>query len=208
MDKEVEHLRYDCQERFINYRTTENFNKTIEYKYTSWQDETKIDPNIFISTHNIIDVDYSLEVFYDPDAEKEVVEIKKKLLEEGDKICDSVKTFEIFSFQKMRISDICFVNEEKKKKGRVISIIYLIVWAIFFTLGFSSISDLFLIPKKGKASFKFTKIVSGDKRYRANYMENDGISGYDNSMNLRGVDGLKGDGDDKKEMLISLKEYY
>ena len=108
----------------------------------------------------------------------------------------------------MRISDTCFVNEEKKKKGRVISIIYLIVWAIFFTLGFSSISDLFLIPKKGKVSFKFTKIVSGNKRYRANYMETDGISGYDRSMNLRGIDSLKGNGDDKKDMLISLKEYY
>ena len=36
MDKEVEHLRYDCQERYINTRVNENFNKTIEYKYASW----------------------------------------------------------------------------------------------------------------------------------------------------------------------------
>ena len=28
----------DCQEKRVEKRVTENFNKTIEYKYDSWQD--------------------------------------------------------------------------------------------------------------------------------------------------------------------------
>ena len=169
MDKEVEHLRYDCQERYINTRVNENFNKTIEYKYASWQDDTKIDPNLFISTDDVIEVDYSFQVIYDPEAKKEVDEIKNKLLEEGDKICDSVKTFETFQCQQMKNSDVCFIIEANKMKSKATSIFYLIICAIFFTLGFSSISDLFLIPTRSYLSFMFTKVVSGEKKYRANY---------------------------------------
>ena len=107
----------------------------------------------------------------------------------------------------MKNSDVCFVNEAKKMKSKATSIFYLIIWAIFFILGFSSISDLFLIPIKSYLSFMFTKVVSGEKKYRANYMENDKTFGYENHMKLKNINDIKDDTDDKKDMLISLNEY-
>ena len=196
-----------CQEKRVEKRVTENFNKTIEYKYDSWQDNTEVDPSLFTSNQNIIDVLFSIEVGYAPDAQIEVDDIKKKLSDEGDEICDSVDIFELSVCPKVNKNVRCYLNEEKKMKIKNKSICYFIVWAILFTLGFSSISDLYLKLEVGNISFTFKKIVAGNKdiKYRANYMENDINSKFENP--IKNANDLKNNSDDKKEMFISLKEY-
>ena len=199
----------DCQEKRVEKRITENFNKTIEYKYDSWQDNTEVDPSLFTSNHNIINVLFSIEVGYAPEAQIEVDEIKNKLADEGDKICDSVNIFELYFCPKVDKNVRCYLNEEKKMKSKAKNIYYFIAWAILFTLGFSSISDIYLKQEEGNVSFTFKKIVAANKdtKYRANYMENDENSKFENPMKLKNTNSLKDNSDDKKEMFISLKEY-
>ena len=157
-------------------------------------------------------VEYTMKIEFDSEAEKEIEEIKNQLKDEMKDICDIIKVNEKLSCPKLEgYEKLCYVNENVKDRSFSGNIFIFVVWFISFCLGFSSITDFFFIKEEKNVSIEFIKKVSGKKEkiYRANYNENDAPKGYGptNVPNNIGYNNINNNIDDKKEMLISLKDH-
>ena len=212
MDKEVEHLRNECY-RSVETRIRENYNKTIEFEYGSWEDATKIDNSIFNTNAYIVQIQYNMNLDYSEEAKKDIEEIKNQLKDEMRDICDIINANENIRCPNAEGYGLfCFVNEDKKNKSFSGNVYILVIWFISFFFGYTSITDLCFINKKNPIiTIELIKKVSGknEKIYRANYNENDGPSDYPQSNQLNvSNNNINNNVDDKNQMLISLKDQY
>ena len=219
MPNDTLHSRSEC-ECLVNTRIRENYNKTIEFEYGSWEDDTKIDNSIFYGDSNMAQVEYTMKIEFDPEAEKDIEEIKNKLKDEMKDICDTREVNEKFSCPKLGgYQKLCYINENAKNRSSFGNIFIFVVWFLSFCSGYSSIADYFFIKEEKNVSIEFIKKVSGknEKIYRANYNENDVPKEYGhpnvpnnigyNNINYNNINNnINNNFYDKKEMLITLKD--
>ena len=152
-------LILEC-ELSINKRIRENYNKTIEFKYGSWEDDTKI--NNYNCNSNIIKVEYYINIDYSPQAKKEVEEIENQFEYEMKDICDTIDTHrKIECPNAERYDRLCYLNEEQKNKSISGSKINFIIWFISYFFGFTSLTDLLYFKEENSIRIPFIKKVSG-----------------------------------------------
>ena len=153
-------------------RTVETWNETMEYKYSSWQDNSKVfklPPN-----QTIINVSFDYKIIFNTSG----IEGKKRTIDElctkGKKNDTNVNYIEDYSCNNMVFRGRCYVNrEEYMKLKEVNKKKYLYIGIVLFILGYSSIMDCFFYFEEGENSFIIEKLISDENDCSAQYMEED-----------------------------------
>ena len=173
LDKTIKHD--DTYNRFVKdeeYKTVETWDETLEYVYSSWQDNSKI----FKVTpgKSIIKAKFDYKLIFNSSG----VEGKRRTIDElcmkGKKMDSTVYYNEDYSCNNMIFERRCYINREEymrikeanKKK-------YLYIGIILFILGYSSIMDCFFYFEEGGNSFIIEKLISDENECSAKYMEED-----------------------------------
>ena len=154
-------------------KTVETWNETIEYKYISWKDDSKIFK--LTPDKSILNVKFDYKLIFNISG----IEGKKRTIDElctkGKKIDTTVHYKEYYSCDKMVFKGRCYVNREEymrikeanKKK-------YLYIGIVLFILGYSSIMDcLFYFEEGDNDTFIIEKLISDEDDCSAQYMEED-----------------------------------
>ena len=155
------------------YKTIIKWTKKIEYKYNSWQDETKSLSDI--NYYPIITVTFDSEFILDTDSLDAIKKIKDDLYREGRKYDTDVKTKEDFSSPDMINQHKCSLNEKeyqriKKSFGNCCGFFW---WFILFILGYSSMFEAFASYEVGHEQITIKKYISFGNNCRASYMMKD-----------------------------------
>ena len=154
-------------------RTVETFRKELEYKYTSWQDNTENINNIKYCP--IIDVYFSHIFYFDETSENILAKMKRELKSEAYKYDTNIKSYEIFTVPNFSYTHVCCLDKDEyqriknkynNKKGYI-------MWTISFLLGYSSIFETFARYEIGKEKIKIGKTISKRNDKRASYFKND-----------------------------------
>ena len=162
--------RYDKR---TEYRTVVTWRKTIEYKYTSWQDETKSLSNIKYCP--IVKTKFSSNYLFDNDSLNCIKRIKDDLYREGKTHDTDVNTKEDYSSPGMIFKHTCSLNDEEYQriKKRYANCCGYFWWFVLFILGYSSMFEAFARYEVGHEKISITKYISNGGNCRASYMKND-----------------------------------
>ena len=148
-----------------------SFFKIEEYKYSSWQDETKVLQ--LIKYQSVIDAVFEIKVNFDESAAAAKKKIKDELTAEAKArapyvICDDVYVCNNIKDQK------CYLNEEEKMRIKSMkNSKSLLIGIIVFIFGYTSILDCFTYYEEGYNIFYMEKIISDENKYKAGYMMKD-----------------------------------
>ena len=173
LDNTIKHD--DTYNRFVKdkeYQTVETWNETMEYEYSSWQDNSKI----FKLTPGkpIIKANFDYKLTFNLSG----MEGKRRTIDElcmkGKKKDSTVYYHEDYTCNNMTTGVRCYINREEYiriKKANEKK--YLYIGIVLFILGYSSIMDCFFYFEEGENSFIIEKLISDKNDCSANYMEED-----------------------------------
>ena len=173
LDNTIKHD--DTYNKFVKdkeYQTVETWNETMEYEYSSWQDNSKI----FKLTPGkpIIKANFDYKLTFNLSG----MEGKRRTIDElcmkGKKKDSTVYYHEDYTCNNMTTGVRCYINREEYiriKKANEKK--YLYIGIVLFILGYSSIMDCFFYFEEGENSFIIEKLISDENDCSANYMEED-----------------------------------
>ena len=155
----------------VETRCIETWKDESEYKYISWQDNTKI-----LSTKKefpIIIANFDFNLSFNSSGE----EGKKK---EIDNLCKKGKIQDTDVYYREEysctgmINQRCYINKEEYNRIKAIHQKKNFIFEIIaFILGYSSIIDCFTFYEEGQDNFIIEKLISDENDCRAEYMKND-----------------------------------
>ena len=127
----------------VEYKTVIKWTKTKEYKYNSWQDETKNLSNIKYCP--IVKATFDSDFIFDNESLNFIKKIKDDLYNEGKKYDTDVSTKEEFSSPDMICKHNCSLNdvEYRRIKKRFSNCCGYFWWFVLFVLGYTSMFEAF-----------------------------------------------------------------
>ena len=158
--------RYD---KTVERKTVITWTKELEYKYSSWQDETK---NIEgIKYCSIIETYFDYSIIYDQRSKEILEEMKTELYNEGKNYDTDVLTEYNFRIPDLVRNHTCSLNDVeyqriRKKYGNCYGYF---CWTLCFILGYTTIFEAFARYEIGKITIKLIKYVSNAQDKRALY---------------------------------------
>lgn len=218
---------YENKGKSFEKRIVQTWNKELDYKYGSWQDNTVLSDSLLKSNYLELIVNIDFELQFDKEAKEGIDKTKKDLINEGKKNDTDIISNEYIYCPDLPKIQKCYKDEsaiakvkelhasnQKKKK------IFIIFWIISFFLGYSSIVELYLEPQKiipKNISIKFIKLVSGKKKYRAEYMKKDenfddkkdtqsNINKFGNIILDYDLEGVEENEKDEDEIMLELEK--
>ena len=159
--------RYD---KSVEYKTVVTWTKTQEYKYISWQDETKSLSDIKYCP--IVKTVFCSKYLFDDKSLGFIKQIKDDLYREGKKYDTDVNTTEVFTSPGMIHKHTCSLNDEEYQRIKKIfanSYGYF-CWSVLFILGYSSMFEAFARYEVGHETIIITKYISYENNCRCPYM--------------------------------------
>ena len=155
------------------YRTVETWRKELEYKYTSWQDDTQNINNIKYCP--IIEASFSHEFYFDQISENILAKMKRNLKSEGLTHDTDVKTYDIFTVPNFNYKHICCLNEAeyRRVKYKYSNRNGYITWTVLFLLGYSSLFETYARYEIAKEKIIISKAISGKNDKRTRYLNDE-----------------------------------
>ena len=177
MPSYIENKRKNC-EIYDEKRTIHTVNSRLEYKYKSWQDNTIISDELFISDYNILNIELDFRTQYNKESGEDIRKIRYDLIEKGKKKERNVEAQEESECPGLPKHVKCFTDESSFKNIQKKNIKIFGIWIFMLILGYSSIIESYCLieneeNKYDQKSIKYVKFISGTKDCRAGYMEND-----------------------------------
>jgi hypothetical protein len=162
--------RYD---KSVEYKTVVTWTKTQEYKYISWQDETKSLSDIKYCS--IVKTVFSCKYLFDNNSLGFINKIKDDLYREGKKYDTDVDTIEDFTSPGMIYKHTCSLNDKEYQriKKRFANCCGYFWWFVLFVLGYSSMLEAFARYEVGHENITIRKYISYENNCRAPYMVNE-----------------------------------
>ena len=158
--------RYD---KDVEYRTVETWRREKEYKYKSWQDETRSITNLVYCT--IVEATFSPHIIFDKESKDIMNLMKDDLYKEGKRHDTDVYTYDNFTYPQFITKHTCSLNDEEYQriKNKFSRKRWYFTWIILFILGYSSLLESYARYEIGKVPIVITKSVSSVLNKRANY---------------------------------------
>ena len=156
-------------EKRTEYRTVETWRKELEYKYTSWQDDTQNINNIKYCP--IIEASFSHEFYFDQISENILANMKINLKFEDLTHDTDVKTYDNFTVPNFNYKHICCLNEAeyRRVKYKYSNRNGYITWTVLFLLGYSSLFETYARYEIAKEKIIISKSISKQNDKRARY---------------------------------------
>lgn len=154
----------------VEKRTKETFSKTKVYKYCSWEDNTNFKSIYKGIKQPFAKIRFLYEVDFDEGSSNDYKCMKSNLEAEAKEHDTDFEIKEAIECPGFGMGSTTYAISEKNICKNIILII---LWIIFFILGYSSIFDCFVALDDSTFDILIKKIVSNKDLLRAAYMEKD-----------------------------------
>ena len=163
------HLRYNYFEKRTEHRTVETWRKEEDYRYKSWQDDTKNIENVKYCS--IITATFSYHISFDQASQNKIKQMKDRLYATGKTYDTDVSTYDMFTVPGFVEKHTCPLNEANYQKiqHKFGGGCGYFTWFLLFFLGYSSIFEAYSRYEYGTVRINICKYVSAEENMRMPY---------------------------------------